>query len=87
MCTVLLPPGDNPIAINKYIKLYDKDGLSCMKLTRRESLPPFTVQKAMSTCGLRSTFRNTKRKDMKIGTILILSPFIQKKIFGYTLYY
>jgi len=22
MCTVLLPPGDNPIAVNKYIRLY-----------------------------------------------------------------
>ena len=23
MCTVLLPPGDNPIAVNKYIKVKD----------------------------------------------------------------
>ena len=24
MCTVLLPPGDNPIAVNKYIVSYQK---------------------------------------------------------------
>ena len=24
MCTVLLPPGDNPIAVNKYIISYHK---------------------------------------------------------------
>jgi len=24
MCTVLLPPGDNPIAVNKYIISYQK---------------------------------------------------------------
>jgi len=24
MCTVLLPPGDNPIAVNKYITKYKK---------------------------------------------------------------
>jgi len=23
MCTVLLPPGDNPIAVNKYMSLHD----------------------------------------------------------------
>jgi hypothetical protein len=23
MCTVLLPPGDNPIAVNKYINTHD----------------------------------------------------------------
>jgi len=25
MCTVLLPPDDNPIAVNKYICIYIKD--------------------------------------------------------------
>ena len=25
MCTVLLPPGDNPIAVNKYIKFWSDD--------------------------------------------------------------
>jgi len=33
MCTVLLPPGDNPIAVNKYIdiniKLYDESVYTC----------------------------------------------------------
>jgi hypothetical protein len=26
MCTVFLPPGDNPIAVNKYIILYSEQG-------------------------------------------------------------
>jgi len=25
MCTVLLPPGDNPIAVNKYININNRD--------------------------------------------------------------
>jgi hypothetical protein len=29
MCTVLLPPGDNPIAVNKYIISYHKSVSKC----------------------------------------------------------
>jgi len=28
MCTVLLPPGDNPIAVNKYINIYQRKNLT-----------------------------------------------------------
>ena len=34
MCTVLLPPGDNPIAINKYIILIAFPLLTMVKRTR-----------------------------------------------------
>jgi len=45
MCTVLLPPGDNPIAVNKYINISQADYLAgkrefleCRKNDYRQSL-------------------------------------------------
>jgi hypothetical protein len=35
MCTVLLPPGDNPIAVNKYIKY---DFLQTLKISSLNSI-------------------------------------------------
>ena len=32
MCTVLLPPGDNPIAVNKYIISYHKKESFCSEV-------------------------------------------------------
>jgi len=38
MCTVLLPPGDNPIAVNKYIISYHKVSISRLCLQVESSL-------------------------------------------------
>jgi len=33
MCTVLLPPGDNPITVNKYISINISTVNECVKVT------------------------------------------------------
>ena len=46
MCTVLLPPGDNPIAVNKYIKelyMFRTDQLSIIRSLN-------TVYKSIGIC-------------------------------------
>jgi len=44
MCTVLLPPGDNPIAVNEYINIYqlhNKSTTSTWKHFDKHTRQPF----------------------------------------------
>ena len=51
MCTVLLPPGDNPIAVNKYIISYNKSILGYIQIGSGPHSVSYSVSKGCEAAG------------------------------------
>ena len=68
MCTVLLPPGVNPIAVNKYVNKLRKIGLIS---TQRQVRKP--VSNLSPTIGARLLAFNRTRSRVVTGLIIRLT--------------
>jgi hypothetical protein len=65
MCTVLLPPGVNPIAVNKYImrKLSERIMLKVKMRKLKISAQLLKVRTGQLTVKIMSTFRKTQLSE------------------------
>ena len=78
MCTVLLPPGDNPIAVNKYIYIYIKQRIvliHCSTIKARDArrITAAEMKYMRRTAGYTWTDYKTNTeitKELKITPIL-----------------
>ena len=69
MCTVLLPPGDNPIAVNKYIIRIQRDIIINAHRSSRQRCPLF-----LSDINKNLNFLDRFSKNPQMSNFMIIHP-------------